>query len=69
MASFMHCETTVGTEKRKQLVAVCLNAINYRHGTRGEITYLKHCAKRHIAWHRHVEETVVCLSNGHWMGE
>ena len=35
----MRCETTVGTKKRKRLVGVSLNAINYRHGARGEITF------------------------------
>ena len=42
----MRCETKVGTEKRKRLIGVSLNAINYRHGTCGEITYFKHRAKR-----------------------
>ena len=42
----MRCETTVGTEKRKQLVGVSLNAINYRHGAQGEITYFNRRAKR-----------------------
>ena len=42
----MRCETTVGTEKRKRLVGVSLNAINYRHGAHGEITYFNHRAKR-----------------------
>ena len=42
----MRCEITVGTEKRKQLVGVSLNAINYKHGARSEITYFNHRAKR-----------------------
>ena len=42
----MRCETTVGTEKRKRLVGVSLNAIHYRHGARAEITYFNHRAKR-----------------------
>ena len=42
----MRCETTVGTEKRKRPVGASLNAINYRDGARGEITYFKHRAKR-----------------------
>ena len=41
----MRCET-VGTEKRKRLVGVSLNTINYKHGARGEITYFNHRAKR-----------------------
>ena len=42
----MRSETTVGTEKRKRLVGVSLNAINYRHGAHGEITYFNRRAKR-----------------------
>ena len=41
----MRSETTVGTEKRKRLVGVSLNAINYRHGAHGEITYFNRRAK------------------------
>ena len=42
----MRCEITVGTEKCKRLVGVSLNAINYKHGARGEITFFNHRAKR-----------------------
>ena len=35
----MRCERMVGTEKRRRLVDVTLNAIDYKHGAWGEITY------------------------------
>ena len=44
--SFMRCETTVGTEKRRPLISVGLHAINYKRGARSEITFFNRRAKR-----------------------
>ena len=43
--SFMRCETTVGTEKRRRLISVGLQ-INYKRGARSEITFFNCRAKR-----------------------
>ena len=44
--SFMRCETTVGTEKRRRLITVSLNAINYKCGARSEINFFSITAPR-----------------------
>ena len=56
--SFMLCETTVGTEKRRRLISVSLHAINYKHGAHGEITFFNRHAKRVKNWVKQASSVV-----------